>query len=237
KFVIRPTINGASDISTNIKDPRKIAVAAVLRSSVATNASGVPTNAGNAAISEVDISSTTGLPLAAAVTLTFDSTLNQFNVSAPPGGTLAYNPATDSNGKQFSLASIGNATFSLSGNPANGDQFIIENNANASGDNQNGLKLSNLQTDNTLLGGTSSYQDSYGQLVAEVGTTTRQTQISSQALSALRNQALTARDSVSGVNLEEEAGNMLKYQQAFQAAAQMVNTADTLFQSLMQALN
>ena len=74
-------------------------------------------------------------------------------------------------------------------------------------------------------------------MVAEVGTTTRQTQISNEALSALKAQALAARDSVSGVNLEEEAGNMLKYQQAFQAAAQMVSTADRLFQTIMEALN
>jgi flagellar hook-associated protein 1 len=236
KFIIRPSINGAGDISTTISDPRKIAAAAALRSSFATDSAGVPLNSGNAAITEVEISSTTGLPLGTAVTLTFDSALNQFNVSAPPGGTLAYNPATESGGKQFSLATIGNATFSISGNPADGDQFVIENNTNASGDNQNGLKLSSLQTTTTLLGGTASYQDSYGQMVAEVGTTTRQTQISSEALATLRNQALTARDSISGVNLEEEAANMLKFQQAFQAAAQMVSMADRLFQTLMQAV-
>ncbi len=236
KFVIRPTINGAGDMTTIISDPRKVAVAAVLRSAVATNASGLPLNTGSADISEVDISSTAGLPLATTVTLTFDSALNQFTVSSPPGGTLAYNPATEGTGKQFSLTSIGNATFTVSGEPANGDQFIIENNTNAIGDNQNGLKLSSLQTANILLGGTASYQDSYGQLVAEVGVATRQSQISNAALSALRDQAFSSRDSVSGVNLEEEAGNMLKFQQAFQAAAQMVSTADRLFQTLMQAV-
>ncbi len=237
KFIVRPSINGAGTISTNLSDPRKIAAAAALRSSVVTNASGLPLNTGNAAIGEVNISSLAGVPLATPITLTFDAVLNQFNVSAPPGGTLPYNPLTESGGKQFSLAAVGDATFSISGNPANGDQFVIENNINASGDNQNALNLASLQTGSILLGGTSSYQDSYGQLVAEVGTTTRQTQISNEALSALKAQALAARDSVSGVNLEEEAGNMLKYQQAFQAAAQMVSTADRLFQTIMEALN
>ncbi len=236
KFIVRPTINGAADIDTLVSNPQKIAAAAVLRSGVVTDTAGVPLNTGDAVISEIDISSVSGLPLATAVTLTFDNTLNQFAISSPPGGTLAYNPATDSGGKQFTLASIGNATFSISGNPADGDQFVIENNIGASGDNQNGLKLSSLQTSRILLSGTATYQDSYGQLVADVGSITRQTQISSEALGALRNQALTFRDSVSGVNLEEEAANMLKYQQAFQAAAQMIGVADRLFQTLMQAV-
>ena len=213
-----------------------MAAAAILRSGVATDSAGVPQNAGNADISEVTVSSTTGLPLVSSVTLTFDSLLNQFTVSAPPGGTLAYNPATDSGGKQFTLASLGNATFNISGNPANGDQLLIENNTNAAGDNQNGLLLSALQTSNVLIGGTASYQDTYAQLVGKVGISTRQTQISNQALGALRNQALELRDSVSGVNLEEEAANMLKYQQSFQAAAQMISTADRVFQALLDSV-
>ncbi len=235
-FVVRPTINGASSFSSAINDPRKVAAAAILRSGVATDSAGVPQNAGNADISEVTVSSTTGLPLVSSVTLTFDSLLNQFTVSAPPGGTLAYNPATDSGGKQFTLASLGNATFNISGNPANGDQLLIENNTNAAGDNQNGLLLSALQTSNVLIGGTASYQDTYAQLVGKVGISTRQTQISNQALGALRNQALELRDSVSGVNLEEEAANMLKYQQSFQAAAQMISTADRVFQALLDSV-
>ncbi len=236
EFVIRPTVNGAADIRTLVSDPRKIAAGAILRSGEATDAVGVPQNTGTALISEVDVSSVTGLPLATPVTLTFDAALNQFNVSAPPGGTLAYNPAIESGGKQFTLAALGNATFSISGDPNDGDQFVIENNSNAAGDNQNGLKLSALQSSNLLVSGTSTYQDSYAQVVAEIGSNTRQAQISGEALGALKSQALSAREAVSGVNLEEEAANMLKYQQAFQAAAQMIGTADRIFQTLLQAM-
>ena len=236
KFIIRPAINGASAFSTVISDPRKVAAASILRSGVVTDAAGVPQNSGTAQISEVDIGDLGGLPLAGPITLTFDSGLNQFTISAPPGGTLAYDPATESGGKQFTLASPGNASFSISGVPANGDQFFIENNNGASGDNQNGLLLASLQTSSLLIGGTATYQDSYAQLVGDVGITTRQTQISSEALGALRNQALEFRDAVSGVNLEEEAANMLKYQQAFQAAAQMIGTADRVFQTLLESV-
>lgn len=236
QYIIRPTVKGARDIATTIADPRKIAAAGPLRAGVATNAAGVPSNSGNAQITPVEVTSTTGIPLASPITLTFDSVLNQFTVSMPPGGTLAYNPMTDSNGKQFTLAAAGSATFTISGTPVNGDQFVIDNNTNADGDNRNGLKLASLQSSTLLLNGTASYQDSFGQIIADVGTSTRQTEISSEALGALLQQAVDARDGLSGVNLEEEAGNMLKFQQAFQAAAQLIATADTLFQSLINAV-
>ena len=237
QYIVRPTTNGARDIDIALTDPRGIAAAAPLRTATAVDGNGVPTNSGSAEISQVSISSTTGVPLASAITLTFDAGSNQFTISAPPGGTLAYNPATESGGKSFSLATIGNATFTISGTPADGDQFIIENNTNADGDNRNALSLASLQATPTMLGSTASYQDTYGQMIAEVGTQTRQAEVSSIALSALLEQATEARESISGVNLDEEAADMLKYQRAYQASAQMINTADRLFQTLLQAFN
>jgi flagellar hook-associated protein 1 len=235
QYIIRPTINGASDISVLVTDPRKVAIAGALKGGDVTNASGVPTNMGSATLSDVNISSTTGVPLASNITLTFDATNNRFDISAPPGGTLAYNPATDNAGKQFTIAAAGNATFTLSGFPENGDGFLIQNNTGADGDNRNGLLLSDLQSNQLLLNGSASYSDVYGQLVADVGATTRQSEISSEALGVLREQTVEARESVSGVNLDEEAANMLKFQQAYSAAAQMISVADKLFNTLMNA--
>jgi flagellar hook-associated protein 1 len=235
QYIIRPTVNGASDISVLISDPRKVAVAGPLKGGVATNVSGVPTNIGNAAISDVNISSTTGVPLASNITLTFDAANNRFNISAPPGGTLAYNPTTENGGKQFTIAAAGNATFTVSGFPEDGDGFLIQNNTGADGDNRNGLLLSELQSNRLLLNGSASYQDTYGQMVAGVGSTTRQSEISSQALEVLKEQTIEARESLSGVNLDEEAANMLKFQQSYAAAAQMISVSDKLFNSLINA--
>jgi len=235
QYIIRPTVNGASDISVLISDPRKVAVAGPLKGGVATNASGVPTNIGNAAITDVNISTTAGVPLASNITLTFDAANNRFDISAPPGGTLAYNPATDNAGMQFTIASAGNATFTVSGFPEDGDEFLIQNNTGADGDNRNGLLLSDLQSNRLLLNGSASYQDTYGQMVAGVGSTTRQSEISSEALEVLKEQTIEARESVSGVNLDEEAANMLKFQQSYSAAAQMISVADNLFNSLINA--
>ncbi len=235
EYIVRPVINGARDLGVAITDPRKIAAADPLRSGEAVNVNGLPTNTGSAIISQADTSTLVGLPLLSSITLTFDATLNQFNISAPPGGTLAYNPVTEGSGKQFSIAAAGNATFTISGTPANGDQFVIENNTNADGDNRNALLLAGLQSQPVLLGGTASYQDTYGQLVAEAGTQTRQVEISSLAIGSLLDQAIEARESFSGVNLDEEAANMLRFQQAYQAAAQLISTADRLFQDLINA--
>ncbi len=233
EYIIRPADKGASDIAVLIFDPAKVAVAGALRGSHATDANGVPTNTGSAVISDVSNTSVTGLPLTTNITLTFDATNNRFNVSAPISSTLDYNPTTENSGKQFTLTAVGGTTFTISGFPQDGDSFVIENNTGADGDNRNGLLLSNLQSNKTLLNGSASYQDTYGQMVADVGSTTRQIEISGEALTVLRDQTIEARESVSGVNLDEEAADMLKFQQAYSASAQMINVADTIFQTLL----
>jgi len=235
QYIIRPTVNGASDISVLITDPRKIAMAGPLQGGVATNASGIPTNIGSAAISDVNISSVTGVPLASSITLTFNAALNRFDMTGGATGILAYNPTTENAGKQFTIAAAGNATFTISGVPQNGDAFVIQNNSGADGDNRNGLLLSDLQSSRLLLNGSSSYADTYGQMVANIGATTRQSEISSEALSALLDQTVEARESISGVNLDEEAANILKFQQAYSASAQMIKVSDTLFNTLINA--
>ena len=233
QYIIRPTDKGASDIAVLISDPAKVAIAGPLRGSHATDANGIPTNIGSGVISDVNNTSVTGLPLTSNITLTFDATNNRFTISAPIGGTLDYNPTTENAGKQFTISAAGVVTFTLSGFPEDGDAFVLGNNTGADGDNRNGLLLSNLQSTKTLLGGSASYQDAYGQMVADVGSSTRQTEISGEALTVLRDQTIEARESVSGVNLDEEAADMLKFQQAYSASAQMINVADTIFQTLL----
>ncbi|MEM6998534.1 MAG: flagellar hook-associated protein FlgK [Pseudomonadota bacterium] len=166
---------------------------------------------------------------AIAVTGTYDYTL------PVPGGSFAYDPATENVGKSFTIALNANesVSFTISGFPQNGDSFVIENNTDADGDNRNGLLLSELQNTRFFDNGSATYQETYGQLVAEVGLKTRQTEINNEALSILQDQATAARESYSGVNLDEEAAELLRFQQSYTAAAQMINVADELFQSLI----
>ncbi|MDO9371180.1 MAG: flagellar basal body rod C-terminal domain-containing protein, partial [Gammaproteobacteria bacterium] len=124
----------------------------------------------------------------------------------------------------------------ISGAPATGDTFTVGANTGGVSDNRNALLLTGLQTQNTLAGGTATYQSAYGQLVADVGTKTHQADINRKAQETLLNQVTQAREAASGVNLDEEAANLVRYQQAYQAAAKVIGTANSLFAILIDTL-
>jgi flagellar hook-associated protein 1 FlgK len=104
------------------------------------------------------------------------------------------------------------------------------------GDNRNGLALAGLENNLNMLGGTASFQDTYGSVVSEVGTLTRSAQISTAAQETLLNSAKEEWGNISGVNLDEEAANLVKFQQSYQAAAQVISVSQSLFDSLLGAV-
>ncbi len=108
---------------------------------------------------------------------------------------------------------------------------------NAVGDNSNALALAALQSQGTMDGGRASYLDAYGEMVADIGIQTHRAAVNGDAQKALLNQAIEAREAVSGVNLDEEAANLLKYQQAYQASAQVISVVNSLFQTLFNAVS
>tara|TARA_R110000823_G_scaffold47903_12_gene121862 strand:+ start:12819 stop:14735 length:1917 start_codon:yes stop_codon:yes gene_type:complete len=230
-FIVQPTARNAALFELALSDPRGIAAAAPLR------AGSDAANAGSASIAGPTVNSSAGLPLAGPVTLTFNPNAlgagqPGFDVSGIAGGPLAYNPASESGGKSFTL---GGFDFSVSGAPQAGDALSIVNNTGGSGDNRNALALASLQTSNTLYGGTASFQAAYSGMVADIAVQTRQAETGSRTEGVLLEQAVASRESLSGVNLDEEAANLIRYQQAYQAAAQMIAVADQLFQTLLTA--
>ena len=106
----------------------------------------------------------------------------------------------------------------------------------APGDNTVALRLADLEKKSVLLGGKATFNDAYGQLVAKVGTLTNAAKISSSAQEVLLNQAKQNRENLAGVNLDEEAANLIKFQQSYQAAAQVVSVARSLFDTLIGAV-
>ena len=88
----------------------------------------------------------------------------------------------------------------------------------------------------TMIGGNASFHDAYSELVVLVGNRTHQADLSYEAQSALLSQAQQLKDSLSGVNLDEEAANLLTYQQAYAAAAQVISASDQIFQTLINAI-
>jgi flagellar hook-associated protein 1 FlgK len=146
-------------------------------------------------------------------------------------------------------------TLSLAGGVAAGDSFLIRpvrNGGNdidvaltdpsqfaaaasgsALGDNSNALSLIALQSQKVMNGGTENFQAAYAKLVANVGVKTNEAKVNAKAQSALLTRAVESQQAISGVNLDEEAANLLKFQQAYQAAAQVISVSNDVFQTLL----
>jgi flagellar hook-associated protein 1 len=103
----------------------------------------------------------------------------------------------------------------------------------AIGDNGNALLLAGLQTSSTLANGTTTYQGAYSQLVSQIGNKTRELEVTSSASGKLLTESKVALQNESGVNLDEEATNLLRYQQAYQAAAKVMQIASEMFDMLL----
>ncbi|QBE64834.1 flagellar hook-associated protein FlgK [Pseudoduganella lutea] len=217
RIQVRPTYTAAANFDVAITDYRKIALAAPVTTSVPT------TNSGNGTISPGVVDAAyIGNPLAAPVTLTF--TGGQIT-GFPDGSSVPYDEGEP--------LSFGGINFSISGTPAEGDTFTIGPNTSGVGDNRNGVLLAGLQTRNILNNGTSTFQGSYAGTVNFVGNKTRELQVGGAAANTTVDQALAAQKSVSGVNLDEEAADLLRYQQAYQAAGKVMQVAGTLFDTLL----
>ena len=101
------------------------------------------------------------------------------------------------------------------------------------GDNRNALLLGGLQTSNTLNGGTTTYQGAYSQIVSQIGNKTRELEVTSSAAGRMLTETTVSIQNESGVNLDEEATNLLRYQQAYQAAGKVMQIASEMFDMLI----
>ena len=222
-FLIRPTANGARDIGVATSDPAKIATAVPMRATAAL------TNIGSATIGSGTVN--TPLPLdpnlQASVSITFDTPTTFTVTGAVPAvvGSVAYTSGAD--------ISYNGWTVQITGTPSVGDIFDITQNTNATGDNRNALLLAALQNQNLLANGTIGFQGAYGQLVGEIGAKAHELDVTSQAQTNMVAQTVAAQQAVSGVNLDEEAANLLRYQRAYQAAAKAMQIANTMFDALL----
>ncbi len=123
----------------------------------------------------------------------------------------------------------------ITGRPKAGDRFRIDFNTDGTGDNRNALALSDLQRKPVLADGTSSYTEAYSQLVSRVGSKTHELDVNGKAQQLLLQQAEERASEVSGVNLDEEAANLVRYQNLYQANAQVISVANKMLETLMNA--
>ncbi len=243
-FLIRPTANAAATLSLAIKDVNKLAFG-----SPALTGTAAAGNTGSGALSTVKADSTyAASPLSTALNFTYNSGLPNTLSLAPStlpvtvtyGGVSTTYPAgapiTYTSGATIS---VGGTSFVLSGTPANGDQFsIAPGTSSGAGDNRNGLLLAELQTTgNVAMMGSASkntYTTAFSQMVSSVGNKARELKVTGEAETKALSQATAAMQSESGVNLDEEATNLIRYQQAYQAAGKMMQIASELFDVLLQ---
>ncbi|MEW8467340.1 MAG: flagellar hook-associated protein FlgK [Candidatus Thiodiazotropha sp.] len=252
-FLIQPTRTASQDIALLVNDVRRLAAAGPLQVQPAVDGNGNPLNGGDARITQPANSSMAGLPLAGGdIQLVYDDQggpTSGFEVYYPgsvPGvdpfdDFIVYDnldPATIA-GTQVPSAQFlayGGISFAIAGAPADGDSFTIGNNSNGSSDNRNALSLENLQNQNLMLGGTATFDATYIQMVSDVGSKTRHSELNLGAQESLLERTKEAMAEISGVNLDEEAAKLIQFQQAYQASAQVISVASTLFDTLLGAV-
>lgn len=221
-FVIQPTRQAARNIQVAISDTAKIAAAAPIRTEAATSNTGT----GKISAGKVD---TLDANLQQAVTITFHSPFDgKFDIAGVGAAE------TDKDYESGADISFNGLTVQISGEPAAGDTFTIGANTSGVSDNRNALLLAGLQTEKTLLGETASLQSGYARLVSQIGNQTRELEVMNTAQVNLLAQTDQSLQSLSGVNLEEEAANLLRYQQAFQASSKVIEVSNTLFDTLLR---
>ncbi|MCY1392402.1 flagellar hook-associated protein FlgK [compost metagenome] len=255
RFTLQPTRSGAGDIRNTLLKAEQLAFAGAARAESTTNNRGTgsigqpkliggpsPVSDGRLRAAFGDGLEFRADPVANTNTYTLTSPLpsgwayvDKEGVALPGSPTLTSGNTntvrvayTDADGQTYTYQ------FSMSGVPQAGDSFSLGFNTKGISDNSNALALSGLQSKNTVGGSAgSSFNSAYGGLVERVGTLTAQVRNNSDASATVLKQAQDSRDSLSGVSLDEEAANLIQFQQYYNASAQVIQIARSLFDTLL----
>ena len=219
-FAIDPAAaNAAGSISVALSNPGTIATAESLR--VANS----PSNLSNAYAS---VSYTTQ-PATSNYQIRFDTDATYSILDTTGNPVSTNNPFDPVAGVTFD-----DVTTTFSEAPRAGDVFTVEPNTNAAGDNSNLAALIALK-DAPVVNGTDTFSDAYFNIVNGVGSKARFSEITRDALQVVYDQAVDTKDEISGVNLDQEAADLIRFQQAYQASAQVIQTANRIFDSILNA--
>jgi flagellar hook-associated protein 1 FlgK len=242
RFLLRPAADAGASIGVGLSAPGNLAVASRLSVAPNTTNTGATTiqAASNTLLQGSFPSSPATIP---SFTLTYNSAASDFSVPAPAApatvspATISYTPGQpmqftydDGLGNQYSY------NLTLSGQPANGDTFALSQTTSAAvkfnaGNAQAMLAL----RDQVTFDGNATLADGYVPVFSDVATRLQSVQFSANFSQSQAASAETQRSNVSGVNLDEEAANLIQYQQAYQASARFLQTAQSLFSTLLQS--
>ena len=261
-FKVSPTRNGASAIGVQMSDANKLAFAGPLVAGAGGSNSGTGAVGGLSLSSVLDIYGGVGLGKsqsdiegAMPVRIAFDEAgtdgtqvyrvLNEAGKEIGKGSIVPGQdnkvtinvPVTNADG---TTSNVGFDTV-ISGSPGKGDSFDIKFNKDGKADNRNANELLGLQTKATVGtdkngNGGVSMGTSYSQLVSKVGGKASQASVDATANGAALSYAKEVRNSVSQVNLDEEASNLVKFQQYYTASSQIIKAAQATFSTLINSL-
>lgn len=214
----------AGSLSVNIDKVNDIAAQGALNSSYNLN------NLGSASVGDVDVVDVNHPNLLDPVTIVFTSATT-FDLTN--NSTLATTSHTYTDGAVFSQNGW---SMVMSGAARTGDEFDITPNISGSSNNRNTLELSSIDTKKIFGNGTISLNDRTDAIIGDYANSTRRAELSRNAKQAIFDKVTAEKESISGVNLDEEAANLLRFQQAYQASAQGISAANSMFQTLLNAI-
>jgi flagellar hook-associated protein 1 FlgK len=221
QFLVQPTATAAAGLKVVLSNPSQIAAAGAIKTAAA------GANTGAAGISSGTVLNSADPLLLTPVTITFANPPSSFSVNGGPAVAYTSGGNIDVNGWQVQI----------SGAPASGDIFTVHSNAGGTGDNRNALAAANQQNVGVLQNGTTSITGGISALITGLGSQAQQINTAQTAQAAVNAQAFTSVQSTSGVNLDEEAASLLQWQQAYQAAAHALAIGNSLFTTLIAAVN
>ncbi|HMO46109.1 MAG TPA: flagellar hook-associated protein FlgK [Rubrivivax sp.] len=221
RFLLQPVTRAANGMQRVLDDVKGIAAASPLTATVDS------ANTGTASVAALRVVSSTADPTLTA-TITFGSG-GSYNWTLP-GATPASGAGAWAAGTPIALNGF---ELELAGVPASGDSFVVGKTLYPASNNGNALAFSALR-DAALAGG-ATLTDAYAAAMADVGVRVQGAGSAARISGAVATQAEAARSARSGVNLDEEAARLIQYQQAYQAAAKILQVAQSVFDTLLDA--
>ena len=221
QFLIQPTAVAAGSFKVALTSPSQLAAAGAVA------ASANDANTGSATIGSGTVVDPTNANLLTATTIAFTSPTSYTLTGVASATPYVSGNNITQNGWQVAIT----------GTPAAGDTFTVKSNAGGTGDSRNALASAALQTQSVLANGTISVNGAVSALVTDIGSRAQQVNTQQTAQKSVNAQAAATVASVSGVNLNDEAANLLKWQQAFQASAQALQIGNSVFANLLAAVN
>ena len=235
RFQLQPVTRAANSIARVLDDPRGLAAASPVTATASTS------NTGTAAIGALTVVSTTIDPTQTA-TITFTSGNGAYDWELRDASTnalLSSGSGTWTAGQPIALNGF---ELQLSGVPASGDLFTVAQTAYPASNNGNALAMAALRdamlvgrVGNGSLAGGANVTDAWAQAMADIGVRTQGALTASSISTQVAESAKTALSNKTGVNLDEEAARLMQYQQGYQAAAKVLQVAQTLFDALLDA--